>query len=138
MIKKVLFAYDGSDQAQKAFDFALDIVTKYGAELLVLSVATPPEPPMSVEMEAFLENAQEYYEQHFSALRQKAERAGVTPKFEVRDGHAAEQIIRKADEEDVDMIVMGHRGKSFIERWRLGSVSKRVLSYAHCTVSVVR
>jgi nucleotide-binding universal stress UspA family protein len=36
------------------------------------------------------------------------------------------------------MIVMGHRGKSRLQRWLLGSVSKRVLSYAPCTVTVVR
>jgi len=37
------------------------------------------------------------------------------------------------------MIVMGHRGKSsFIDRWLLGSISKRVLSYATCTVTIVR
>ncbi|NTW36308.1 MAG: universal stress protein [Syntrophobacteraceae bacterium] len=35
-------------------------------------------------------------------------------------------------------IVMGHRGESFLQRWLLGSVAKRVLSYAHCTVVVVR
>ena len=138
MINKVLFAYDASEQAEKAFDFALDIVSKYASQLIVLSVATPPEPPVAVEMEAVLENAQEYYEQHFAKLRKKAEQAGINPLFEVRVGHAAEQIIRKAEEDDIDMIVMGHRGKSFIERWRLGSVCKRVLSYAHCTVSIVR
>jgi nucleotide-binding universal stress UspA family protein len=138
MIKKVLFAYDASEQAEKAFDFALDIASKYAAELTVLSVATPPEPAVAVETEAVLENATEYYEKHFAVLRKKAESTGINPQFDVRVGHPAEQIIRKAEEEDIDMIVMGHRGKSFIERWRLGSVCKRVLSYAHCTVSIVR
>ena len=36
------------------------------------------------------------------------------------------------------MIVMGHRGKSMIEKWLLGSVSKRVLSYGPCKVLIVR
>jgi nucleotide-binding universal stress UspA family protein len=34
--------------------------------------------------------------------------------------------------------VLGHRGKSLFERWRLGSVSKQVIHYAHCAVTVVR
>jgi nucleotide-binding universal stress UspA family protein len=38
----------------------------------------------------------------------------------------------------VDAIVMGHRGESLLQKWLLGSVAKRVLSYAHCTVIVVR
>jgi nucleotide-binding universal stress UspA family protein len=34
--------------------------------------------------------------------------------------------------------VLGHRGKTFFERWRLGSVSKQGMHYAHCTTTVVR
>jgi nucleotide-binding universal stress UspA family protein len=33
---------------------------------------------------------------------------------------------------------MGHRGESLFQKWLLGSVAKRVLSYANCTVIVVR
>jgi hypothetical protein len=33
---------------------------------------------------------------------------------------------------------MGHRGESLIQKWLLGSVAKRVLSYAHCTIIIVR
>jgi nucleotide-binding universal stress UspA family protein len=138
MIKKLLVAYDTSKQAERAFDFALDLAGKYSAEVIVLSVATPPEPPVVVETEAVLENAKEYFEKAFAKLKEKAAAMEIRPRFEVLVGHAAEQIIHMANEEKVDMIVMGHRGKSFMQRWLLGSVSKRVLSYASCTVSVVR
>ncbi len=138
MIKKLLVAYDTSKQAERAFDFALDLAGKYSGEVIVLSVATLPEPPMMVETEAVLENAKEYFEKAFAKLKEKAAAMKITPRFEVLVGHAAEQIIHMANEEKVDMIVMGHRGKSFMQRWMLGSVSKRVLSYASCTVSVVR
>jgi len=53
-------------------------------------------------------------------------------------GHPAGPIVHQAAEREADMIVMGHRGKSRFQRWLLGSVSKRVLSYAPCTVTVVR
>ncbi|TMH63229.1 MAG: universal stress protein [Betaproteobacteria bacterium] len=33
---------------------------------------------------------------------------------------------------------MGHRGKTFFRRWLLGSVSKQVIHYAHCTTTIVR
>jgi len=138
MIKKLLVAYDTSKQAERAFDLALDLAGKYSAEVIVLSVATPAEPPVAVESEAMLENAEEYFGKAFAKLKEKAAAQEIAPRFEVRVGHAAEQIIRMANEEKVDMIVMGHRGKSFMQRWLLGSVSKRVLSYASCTVSVVR
>lgn len=63
---------------------------------------------------------------------------GVEVTFHVRAGHPAEQIVRMASEEGADAIIMGHRGESFLQRWLLGSVAKRVLDYAHCTVMVVR
>lgn len=138
MIRKILVAYDASEQALKAFHLGLDFAQRYAAELIVLSVARPPEPPQEVEAEAFIERTTEYYQGHFAKLRETAQQVNVTPRFEVRVGHPADQIIHLANQEGVDMIVMGHRGKSMIQRWLLGSISKRVLSYAHCTVSIVR
>jgi nucleotide-binding universal stress UspA family protein len=138
MITKVLVGYEGSEPSKHAFDFGLDIALKYHAELLVLSVVILPEPPIDVQSESLVKSAEEYYQQLFCDLKKQAVAAGVTPSFEVRVGHPADQIIQKADEENVDLIVVGHRGGSLLQRWLLGSVSKRVLSYAHCTVTVVR
>ena len=52
--------------------------------------------------------------------------------------HVAAQLFRAATVEQAGMIVMGHRGKSLVERWLLGSVSTRVISYAPCSVLVGR
>ena len=139
MIKKIVVAYDGSKQSEKAFKLALDMASKYSAQMIVLSVARPPEPPVAVELEAVLEGAKEFFEGHFKSLRELSESSGVTnASFEVRVGHPAEQIVLFANEERVDAIVMGHRGESFMQRWLVGSVAKRVLSYASCTVVIVR
>jgi nucleotide-binding universal stress UspA family protein len=138
MIRKLLVAYDGSEQAEKAFDTALEIAVKFDATIFVLSVATLPEPPEAVELQAVLENATEFYEKHFDVLRKKAAGTGLKLQYDVSVGHPAEQIIARAKVEAVDMIIMGHRGKTFVQRWLLGSVSKRVLSYAQCTVVIVR
>lgn len=138
MTQKILVAHDGSESADKAFHFALDCAAHYGAPLLVLSVARPSEPPEEVETEAMLENAEAYYKEHFETMRREAEARGVRSDFRIAVGHPAEQIIYLADKEGVDHIVLGHRGKSFFERWRVGSISKQVIPYAHCTVTVVR
>ena len=138
MINKILVAYDGSKQSEKAYSLALDMASRYSAEMIVLSVASPPEPPVALETEAVLENAAGYYEGRYKTMKESAESMGVAPRFEVRSGHPAEQIVSFADQEGIDAIVMGHRGESFIQRWLLGSVAKRVLSYASCTVIVVR
>lgn len=63
----------------------------------------------------------------------------MTPRFEIRMGHSTEQIVLLANEEKAQMIVMGHRGGgTFLQRWRLGSIARRVMNYARCTIVVVR
>ena len=138
MISKLLVAYDGSKQSEKAYNMALDLATRLGVPMIVLSVARPPEPPVAVELQAVLDSATEYYEEHFKCMKEEADKLGVDVTFQVKVGHPAEQIVHMANEEKADAIVMGHRGESFLQRWLLGSVAKRVMSYAHCTVMVVR
>ncbi len=138
MIQRILVGYDGSEAADKAYRFALDLARHYGATLTVLAVARPPEPPEDVETEAVLESAAQYYKDRFEAMRREARQQGLAPEFRVVAGHPAEQILYEAERAGVDHIVLGHRGKSLIDRWRLGSVSKQVIHYAHCAVTVVR
>ena len=139
MIDKLLVAYDGSDESKKAFEMGLEIASKFSAQVIVISVARPPEPPVAVEMEAVLERAAEYYRSGYDAMKESASAYGITPRFEIRMGHPAEQIVLLANEEKAQMIVMGHRGGgSFLQRWRLGSIARRVMNYARCTVVVVR
>jgi len=138
MITKLLVAYDGSEQSEKAFQVALDLASKYSAKMLVLAVARPPEPPVQVELEAELERAAEYYREHFKRLSEQTATLGIEAVFQIKAGHPAEQIVHLAKKEQADAIVMGHRGETLKQRWLLGSVAKRVLSYAHCTVIIAR
>ena len=139
MIKSVLLAYDGSAPADKAYAFALDVAKKYDADLYVLAVARPPEFGDDVETEAIIENSKKHCLKILAPLKAHASSQGVRLHFEVVVGHPAEQIIRHAENQyKADLIVLGHRGKSLFERLRLGSVSKHVIQYAHCAVTVVR
>ena len=138
MIKRILMAYDGSAPADKAYAFAMDLAKKYGAELIVLAVSRPPDFADDVEMEAVLENSTKHYEKLLSNLKPQAAAQGINARFEVVVGHPAEQILYYAEQNEADHIVMGHRGKTFFQRWRLGSVSKQVIHYALCAVTVVR
>ncbi len=139
-MKQIVVACDCSASAEKAFAFGLDAAHRYDALLHVVSVAQPPEPPGMVETGGVLEDYEARFRQCFRKLEEQAQGQGIRPHFEIRVGHAAEQIVHYAEEVGADAIVLGHRGHSlsFVERWRVGSISKRVLTYAHCTVIVVR
>ena len=137
-MKKILLAYDGSDPAKKALATALDLARKYQAELYVLTVAQPPDFGEDVETEAIIENSRNYHERILAPVKDLVATSGVTAQFEVAVGHPAEQIIYHADRYQVDLIVLGHRGKSLFRRLLLGSVTKQVTQYADRTVLVVR
>jgi nucleotide-binding universal stress UspA family protein len=141
MLKKILVAFDGSEQSYKAFDFALEmsrLCTGAFPEITVLSVAQPPEPADIVEVDAIIDSATQHYEELFKMLREKAREKNLEINTEVVVGHPADQIVKYASDKKSDLIIVGQRGKSKIAKWLLGSVSKRVSSYAPCTVTIVK
>jgi len=138
MFQKILVAYDGSEPARKAYDTALDMAKKYQSTVYVVAVARPPEFAEDVETEAAIESAREHFGKQFGELTSKAAHACLNPHFMVVTGHPAEQIVRAAEEYDIELVILGHRGHGVFERWLLGSVSRTVIAYAHCAVMVVR
>jgi nucleotide-binding universal stress UspA family protein len=138
VLHSILVAFDGSDPAKRAFAFALELARRFGAAVTVLAVAQPAEPSTLVETTAMLDWATEHYEAELAALRAQAEEAGVPVESRIAVGHPAEKIVETAVAQGADLIVMGHRGRTRIREWLLGSVSKRVITYAPCSVTIVR
>jgi len=138
MYRKILVGYDGSKAGTHAFQTALQLAVKYSAELYVLSVSRTMDIGDDVETEAVIENSREYHRKLMAPLEREVATAGVIGHFEVTVGHPAEQIIYDADRHGVDLIVVGHRGRSKFVRLLLGSVSKQVVQYASQPVMVVR
>lgn len=133
-MKHILIAYDGSDSARRAFDQAVDLAKRYAAQLTVLAVSRPPEFGSEVETEAVMENSLQHYRDLLEPLKALAPEA----RFEVAVGHPAVKITIYAEANGIDLIVLGHRGETLFERWLIGSVAKKVMSYAPCSVLVVR
>jgi nucleotide-binding universal stress UspA family protein len=138
MIKTILVAFDGSEQSRRAFHLGLEIAAKFQAKLIVLGIVQLPEPAHTVEVEAIVESGRKKFKKEFAAPAKKAKSLGVELETHVAVGHPAEQILRHAEDEHADLIVMGRRGLSRVKRWMLGSVSERVLRYAHCPVTVIK
>lgn len=135
MFKTILVGYDGSESAERAFKIALGLARDHAARIVVLAVARPAEPAADVELEAVLEQGERYYNKCFEALKQQAE--GTSATFEVVVGHPAEYLVDYACRIKADLIVVGHHGRSGIQRWLMGSVADRVADHAPCPVLVV-
>jgi nucleotide-binding universal stress UspA family protein len=135
--KKILIAYDGSAQSDKATESALALAQSLDAKVLLFAVARPPEPATMVEVDAMLDDAREHFEKQFKKILQRAKDLDVELRSDIAVGHPVEQIVHRAETDHVDLIVLGRRGKSRFERMLVGSTAEKVLRYAHCPVMVV-
>jgi nucleotide-binding universal stress UspA family protein len=135
--RKLLVGYDGSPQSEKAVDMAFSLAQCLDATILIFAVARPPEPATSVELEAVLDDAREHYQEGFKKIMEKARGRDLSVQTAMAVGHPAEQVIHRAEVDGIDLIILGRRGRSMISRMMLGSVSERVLRYAHCPVMVI-
>jgi nucleotide-binding universal stress UspA family protein len=141
MYKRILVPLDGSRLAEQALPHAAAHAAAFGAEIILLKVLEPlPEPSMSSPRAirsaeaASAELAQEYLEGVAAGLQ--AEGHGVEAAIE--EGRPYVQIIRYAEENNVDLIVMSTRGYSGLSRWLLGSVADRVARGATVPVLLVQ
>ncbi|MFW6117246.1 MAG: universal stress protein, partial [Thermoproteota archaeon] len=79
MIKKILVPIDGSETADKALDFALDLAEKYSAHIVLLTVVVPPV-STSVAIDDYLE---ELHSRHEDILSESVKKAKEKRDFEV-------------------------------------------------------
>ena len=135
---RILLGYDGSDSARHALDFAVDPARRFGAERHVLAVARPPEFGGEVETESVIENSRRHYERVLEPVKARLANDSIKAVFHVVVGHPAEQVVRYAELQGIDHIVVRHRGHTLFERWLIGSAARQVIAYAHCAVTVIR
>ncbi|MEM1888590.1 MAG: universal stress protein [Pyrobaculum sp.] len=128
MYRKILIAYDGSDHAKKAIQHAVALAKAFDSALYVITIATDPS-------QVSIERARRIVDE---AARQISSMGVSVAETEVRSGSPPTEILNYAEEREVDLIVMGSRGLSAIQRLVLGSVSQTVVSRARVPVLVVR
>lgn len=146
MFQKILLASDGSEEALEAAKFAADLAQKYGSSLTVLHVFSAPVPvPLgfnSAGVDFDPELLSRYAEEVRTAVERRTghvlDEAGVTYTTRQELGHPAEVIIQIAEQETIDLIVMGSRGLGKIKSLLLGSISNHVIHHAHCPVLIVK
>ena len=140
----VLVAYDGSDPAQAAVEYAIEEHADKDIVLLrVVEVA-------SGMTDAGLNLIQERFREKPEKLRKEArkkvaeeiadlfEDAGLEYDTAVVFGDPAREIVDYAEQNDIDQIVVGNHGRDGVSRVLLGSVGEKVVRRAPMPVTVVR
>jgi len=135
---KVLAAIDGSPMSETVLKHCGRYAQLSGCDLTLIHVLedvipfkTLPDTPLYRERKQegykILDGAQKTLKDH-----------GVDCKTILAAGPVAEEIVRIAEENQVDYIFMGHRGHRGLKRMLLGSVADDVSKYAHCAVTIIR
>jgi len=139
MYNKILAAIDGSPASEKALATAVDLAGQYRAELIALSVAEVPAVVMADEVDQSMRHsADDYFRQIGEAAVEYARSRGVKLRTALLRGHAADEILRFAETEAVNLIVIGRHGHSRVTRFFLGSTTDRVSEHCHSTVMIVK
>ena len=145
MIEKILVAIDGSDHADHALDFALDLAKKYSAKILLLTVVPPvflPFPALNVMKSRAVADASAELENSFRMALSKAEEkvkrlTSLNVFTRLEHGNPDEVIVETAKLGNFPIIVIGSRGLGRRD-FALGSVSSRVAENATCPVLIVK
>jgi nucleotide-binding universal stress UspA family protein len=148
---KVVVAIDGSEEASRAVEAAVELCEKTGSELHVVHVGEDFYLTAATDLDLVARTwvAQEEYsesEANFEQIAQKGLDAevekveavgGRVAQAHLRLGRADAEIVDLAEEIEAGLVVLGSRGLGGVKRALLGSVSSSVVKHAHCPVLVV-
>jgi len=142
-LKTVLVPTDFSDTSEVALRYGKALAEKFGAALhLVHIVQEPFSQPWAVEAYGFsLASLQEQWQQDAGRRLDEAlpasDRATYNATVATILGHPVIEILRYADEQKIDLIVMGTHGRGPLGHVVMGSVAERVVRKATCPVLTV-
>ncbi|MDR3319583.1 MAG: universal stress protein [Desulfovibrio sp.] len=141
-IKKILCAVDLSEHSKAVAEYATLLATTHKAKVIVVYTAPSLSqyvgfhvPPNTIEnfvgeiVTGAEKSMEDFVAEHF---------AGVDSTSHVLVGYAAEEILNRARDEGVDIIVMGTHGRKGIDRILFGSVAEKVVKNAGMPVLTIR
>ncbi|MCU4744272.1 universal stress protein [Halobacteria archaeon AArc-m2/3/4] len=137
MYHDLLIPTDGSDGTRQALVHGLAIARRFDATVHALSVL-PEGPYGSLESDESAAEAERDAERALERVETDAERDGLESATAIRRGAPHEEILAYAEENGIDMIVMGTHGRTGIDRALVGSVTERIVREASVPVVTVR
>ena len=146
LIKKIMVALDNSKIADRVMAQAVDLARVYQAQLFAVSVinysllsdidnvADAPTPLLTEAIYAWTGSFQEVLDRCKDLARENR----VEFFQEMLSGNPAEEIIKYADVNSIDLIIMGHIGRTASTGFLMGSVSQRVSTHSKTSVLIIK
>ncbi|ETA67705.1 MAG: hypothetical protein PWQ51_1838 [Methanolobus sp.] len=141
LYKNIFIATDGSKQNQKAVMHSVELAKMSGAKLYagyVVDTAAFASIPMDAGWEMMYELLEKEANGATESVEDLAKKEGVTVETVVLEGNPSHEIIEFADNNNIDLIIMGTLGKTGFDRFLLGSVAEKVTRNSKVPVLVVR
>lgn len=156
-MKKLLVAVDFSKNTEAVLEQAAKLAKALSAKLWILHVTSDESQAMAYESTQFTGYAsefinmpsdvqlardicaEEFKREHSQLLgmSSKLRNEGITAQSILIKGNAATVILEKAEELEVEAIILGTYGHGLLHKVLLGSVSEGVIRHARCTVMIV-
>ncbi len=140
--RQILIATDGSETAREAADFGMEMVGCSGAKVYaVYVIETTPYRSVPLDQIWSKETLDEFERvghEATSYIEKIGKAVGAEVESRVLKGNPAEKILSFAEDNNIDMIIVGSLGKSGYERVLVGSVSDKIIRHAKVPVLVVR
>ncbi len=136
MISTILVPTDGSETAQKAARYAIDLAKQLNASVIVLSVidkrsfmgqTVPARETARHVIEPIEDYLREAAEGYAGEIKKLCKKNGIQSKTVITTGHPVEEIVKEAERAKVNLIIMGSHGKSAVKAAVLGSVTYGVI-----------
>lgn len=130
-VKKILVPVDGSEPNLKAIEEARTMALNSESKIVLIHV---------VDVDYLLDHSilNELKEQKAKILNDAYEKfEGLDVQKYLVLGDPAEEIIKKADEEDIDLIIMAKRGLTGLKRYLIGSVTSKVVTHTNVPILVL-
>ena len=140
-MKRILVGVDGSKESRAAVKLAEEIARATGSQLFIASavapvIATEAAPELLKQAAAWQAREREAAQANVKEIA--ASIAGLSVETVVVDGPAAQVLADLAQQGDVELVVVGHRGRNAVARALLGSVADRLVQMSPKPVLVVR
>lgn len=142
MYQRMLVLLDGSELAEVVFPYAKELAARLDLDVILLHVYTPAARDFAPMHRAYIDRSAATIRRQAQELQKKlGAQPGVKPprvRGELAMGYHADEILRYADENNIDLILMATHGRSGIKRWVIGGVAEKILKASKVPVWLVR
>jgi nucleotide-binding universal stress UspA family protein len=141
LYERVLVPTDGSEGVERAVGHAVDLAAAHGAEvhaIYVVNTAGIAGLPMEASVEGIDDMLRRDAEAALERVVELTDGRDVPVTTHVIEGAPSTEIVRYAEREDCDLVVMGTHGRGGIDRLLLGSVAEKVVRSSNVPVLTVR